>query len=165
MIIGPTGSGLSYNSTPPMPAASPWPRLLIGPRYTSTFCLAAGFPLEGLEGGGTGRSGLRPIDLGDHSCRLLSAKNALLGRVRASSTLAWSVHQPRRFVVRGFTASGPRARAWMIYPPAGRGGRTAVPGSCAELRLQDTALLISGAGTGEHIVRLPSSSTRIHNEP
>jgi hypothetical protein len=37
MIVGPTGSGLSYNSTPPMPAASPWPRLLVGPVIPALF--------------------------------------------------------------------------------------------------------------------------------
>jgi hypothetical protein len=108
--------------------------------------------------------GLRPIDLRP----LLPAAervNALLGRVRASSTLARSVHQPKRLVIHDFAASGSRADARLVWPPARRGIRTAAPGSCAELRLQDTALLISGAGIGEHIVRPPSSSAHIHDEP
>ena len=57
---------------------------------------AAGFPLEGWEE----KQGVRaaPDDLRP----LLPAAermNALLGRVRASSTLARSVHQPKRLVV------------------------------------------------------------------
>src|SRR5436190_15245445 len=91
--------------------------------------------------------------------------NALLGRVRASSTLARSVHQPKRLVVRDFAASGSRADARLVWPPARRGIRTAAPGSCAELRLQDTALLISGACAEDHIPPPPSSSARIHDEP
>src|SRR2546429_2006165 len=70
----------------------------------------------------------------------------------------------RDLSLRDFAASGPRADARLVWPPARRGIRTAAPGSCAELRLQDTALLISGAGTGEHIARPASSSACIDHE-
>ena len=91
--------------------------------------------------------------------------NALLGRIRAASTLARSSHPAE--ADRPVTTSrhpDPNPSAWMICPPARRGDRTAALGSCIESGPAGNRHLISEAASGNHTTRQMSSSVCIHYE-